>query len=346
MNDHSQFESALNTDYSQLALWLQRVLQGSSQAEERSGVAEDEARLELLLGSDYHLSYYQQLPDFIMALLNNEPTAPVHYAPLLYHLAGCRECHKGYVELYDAMHAAIQPQRSRSMLGQGTRTLAATPQRMLGHLCQTLISQAEAVLYQSRHTHTDDGAIARSQLQLAIGISAHITQHHIRRLALSDLVRVATLFEGPSPPHKENPHTYRYVPVLTGSGGMRGGKKVVRHTETFMRSPRREQPIIHLQSHSLEGSIVQHEQVLELRLRELDEALRGQHILVSILLGTLIEPVRWVGGNPHAIHSATPVDTSGMLVMPLGETELQLGKPEDHNLLEAIFLHVEVRATD
>lgn len=348
MNDHNQFEERADphTRYEKLALWLQEVLRVPLQRKTLPAEV-GEAQLELLLESDYHLHFYQQLPDFVMALLNNDPMAALHHAPLLYHMAGCHECHSGYLELYDALRYAIQPQRPRSTLGQGTRTLAATPQRMLGHLCQTLISQAEAVLQQARHDHRDSDVTARRLLQLAITLSAHIAQSHVRRTALHDLVRVALLFEGPSPPRTEEPGVHAYAPSLTGAGGMRGGRKTLRHVEMLTRSSHQEQsivPIIHLQSRSLEGSITQHGAMLELHLQELDESLRGQYVTVSVLLGTLIEPVRWIGGNPHAIRSPVPVDASGGLTMPLGETELQLDRPEDHNLLETIFLRIDIRA--
>ena len=66
----------------------------------------------------------------------------------------------------------------------------------------------------------------------------------------------------------------------------------------------------------------------------------------SIVLGSLIEPIHWLGGNPRAIRSAAPVDTSGTLIMPLGETELRLGVPEERNLLETTFMLLEVRVAD
>jgi hypothetical protein len=110
------------------------------------------------------------------------------------------------------------------------------------------------------------------------------------------------------------------------------------------RPANQEQPVINLQSRGLEGSIVQRGQMLELHLHDLDKELRGQYVTISVPLGSLIEPVRWLGGNPRAIRSAAPVDASGALVIPLGETELQLSDLEDHNLLEVMFLLLEVRA--
>src|SRR6266496_778109 len=206
-------------NYARLASWIQQVMR--QEGTQLIETAKDEGGLELLLHSDYHLRFYQQLPDFIMALLANEEQAALNYAPLLYHLAGCHECHAGYLDLYDAMQAAISPQGPRPQLGQGTRTLAATPQRMLEHLCQSLISQAEALFRQGRHDHVDNDTAARSLLQLALSISARIGQSMIRRQALHDLVRVANLFEGPDSSQEDDPRVYAYTPVMTGSGGTR-----------------------------------------------------------------------------------------------------------------------------
>src|SRR5262249_54406189 len=150
-----------------LASWLQQVIRmptKTSPALVTQTTATKDAAIELALqlDSDYHITFYQQLPDFVMALLNNDPQATLHYAPLLYHLAGCSECHESYLDLYDAMRAAVQPREPRPLLGQGTRTLEATPQRMLAHLCRSLISQAEAVLLSARQDGTDGSAPTRS----------------------------------------------------------------------------------------------------------------------------------------------------------------------------------------
>jgi hypothetical protein len=319
----------------------------SAQVAQTTDTPAQETRLELLLNSDYHLTFYQQLPDFVMALLNNDPQAALHYAPLLYHLAGCSECHKSYLDLYDAMRAAVYPREPRPLLGQGTRTLAATPPRMLAHLCQVLISQAEAILLQARRTGSDGSASARSLLQLALRISTHIAQSNVRRSALQDLVRVATLFEGPSIPPTEDRNIY--TPTLMASGGKRGSAKVTRRlAETPTRPPygTEEPPVIHLLSKFLEGSIIQRDRTLELHLRDLDQPLRGRHVRVSVPLGSLIEPVHWRGGNPRAIQSETPVDASGSITIPLGETELQLSNKEDNRLLEAMFMLLEVRGVE
>lgn len=347
MDNSSRFEETSDQrgNYQKLAQWLQQVMY-TPQTKIKSAVMEGhDVQLELLLDSDYHLRFYQQLPDFIFALLHDEPQAAIRYAPLLYHLAGCGECHSGYLELYDALYAAIHPQEPRPILGQGTRTLEATPQRMLAHLCQSLISQAEAVLLQARHDSVDRDADARSLLQLALHLSSRIVQSNVRRQALRDLVRVATLFdEASAPPAAEvgNMGVYTYTPTLTGAGSrgvLRG-----RETNTPVWENQQEQPVLHLQSHSLAGSITQRGQTLELHLQGLNEDVRNRYVNISIPLGALIEPVHWLGGNPRAIRSTSPVDRAGMLTTPLGETELRLSNPEERNLLEAMFLLLEVRA--
>jgi hypothetical protein len=328
-----------------LARWLEQILKIPPGTKKPATAHEGDMQLELQLGSDYHLPFYRQLPDFVMALLTNDATATQRYAPLLYHLAGCRECHHAYTHLYDSMRAALYPQGVRPLLGQGTRTLSATPHRMIGHLCETLISQAEAVLLQARHEHRDDDASARSLLQLALRFSASITQGSIRRSALHDLVRVATLFEGPDTPKQADPHLHSYTPTFAGAGARRG-RKIFRRADMLSRHANQEQPVIPLQYQSLEGSIIQHGKTLELQLQDLGESLRGHHVQISIPLGPLLEPVRWLGGNPRAIRSTTRVDETGTLTTPLGETELELSRPEDRNLLEAIFLLLEVRRAD
>ena len=103
---------------------------------------------------------------------------------------------------------------------------------------------------------------------------------------------------------------------------------------------------IELQSRTLTGRIVQNGQVLELQLQDLQPTLRGRYVTISVLLGSLLEPVRWRGGNPRAIRSTGPVQMDGTLITPLGLTDFQLQNPEERNLLEAMFLLIEVRAVD
>jgi hypothetical protein len=329
-----------------LARWLQQILYVAPHEKLKTVLpGESDHQLELALESDYHLHFYQQLPDFVEALLANNEQATVRYAPLLYHLAGCKECHSAYLDLYDSLREAFNPQGMRPLLGQGTRTLEATPQRMLGHFCLTLISQAEAVLRQARREHSDGETSARALLQLALHISARINQGNIRRHALRDLVRVATLSEGSESSREDDQQVYSYTPATVGAGARRG-KKIVRRADVLHRSSNQEVPIIYLQARSLTGTITQEGQTLELHLQDLDPALRGQHVIVSVPLGSLIEPIRWIGGNPRAIRSTTVVDETGALTISLGKTELHLEELEDRNLLEAMFLLLEVRSAE
>ncbi|GAC1501867.1 MAG: hypothetical protein NVS2B12_10580 [Ktedonobacteraceae bacterium] len=334
------------TQYTNLARWLQQVLQAPEREELSSSEREDSNdQLELVLKSDYHLVFYQQIPDFIMALLTNDSLATVHYASLLFHIAGCHTCHNTYLDLYSSMRAAINPLEMRPSLGQGTRSLAAIPHRMLGHLCRSLISQARALLQLSHRDHEDRDAAARSLLQLALRISAPISQSSIRREALQDLVQVATLFDGVAVAEDDDPRVKKYTPVMAGSGHMRCGKAVRRAVANpLANNP--ENAVIQLQSQALEGSIVQNGEVLELHLHDLAAALRGRFVTVSVLLGSLFEPVRWLGGNPSAIRSSTAVNEQGTLIMPVGSTDLKLTNPEERNLLEAMFMLLEVRALD
>jgi hypothetical protein len=340
---HSGDQPTSHEEALRLAQWLRQLMHYPPPSEAPLTQARDEIQLDLLFDSDYHLRFYQQLPDFIMALLNSDPRATTHYAPLLYHLAGCVECHSGYLDLYDAMRAAIYPHGARPTLGQGTRTLDATPQRMLSHLCRTLISQSEAILQQARRDHLDADASARSLLQLALRISARISQFGLRQQALHDLIRVASLAQGSAPPQEQedDPDLYSFTPQPVGAAGSRGKKTVRRAAETFRSAE--ESSVIHLRSRTLEGTITQHEQALELRLTALHESLRGHFVLISVPLGSLLEPVRWLGGNPHAIRSAVAVDADGSLITTLGYTDLRLSDPEEHNLLEALFMLLEVR---
>src|SRR3989440_1355891 len=343
MNNYKQFGSSSEhrSEHVKLARWLRHVLTTAPSTEDAS------SQSGLLLNTDYHPRFYQQLPDFIMALLQNDPLATVYYAPLLYHLAGCTVCHSAYLELYDAMRYAVKNGDAQPVVNQGTRPLATIPVGTLVNLCQLLINQAEAVLRQARHEHTDEDALARSLLQLAMRVSTQITQSTMRSRALKELVRVATLFDGPHSPGEQEPAAHSYSPLIgAGSASRRG--KVVRRADTAVRSAGKagEPPAIFLQSHPLEGSITQHEDTLELHLHDLDEKLRGHYLTISIPLGSLLEPVRWLGGNPRAIRSAVPVDKDGTLRTPVGQTDLRLDKPDDRSMLEVLFLQLEVRPID
>lgn len=340
----NSLQSSQKSGYSMLAVWLQQVLEPIPQSKAIvSEMPDHENQLTMALSPDYHLHFYQQLPDFAMAMLMKDDQAIIRYTSLLYHLASCHECHRAYLDLYDALNAAIDPQGFRPLLGQGTRTLSATPHRMVGHFCQMLISQGEAVLRQARHDHTDEDTAARSLLQTALRVSSHITQSTIRRQALHDLVRVATLFEGPTAPKGDQQNVLAYT--LAPLGGAHRGK-VLRRSDTSLHAHSQEHITIEIQSNGLKGRIIQQGQELELHLQGLEATLQGYYLTISVVLGSLIEPVRWHNNNPQAIRSIVPVDASGALVTPLGETELQLSNREERNLLEAIFLLLEVRVND
>ncbi len=333
MNDNKQFDESSNryNEYVKLARWLQHVLATTPQDEEE------------VFDDDYHPRFYQQLPDFIMALLQNDAQATIHYAPLLYHLAGCATCHSAYLEMYDAIRYAVMSGEKTpgiTSINYGSRSL---PDGALVKLCQLLIGQAEIVQQQARHDHTDGEAQARSLLQWAMKASAQIIQVGMRSRALHDLVRVATIAVGPQSPGEQELATRSYSPLIL-AGGTRHGN-VLRKADTAVRSAGTpaEQAIIYLQSISLDGSIVQRGDVLELHLQDLDEKLRGRHLSISVALGSLIEPVRWKGGNPRAIRTEELVDKDGTLITSLGQTDLRLSNPDERNLLEVMFLLLEVR---
>ncbi|GAC1397685.1 MAG: hypothetical protein NVS4B12_09130 [Ktedonobacteraceae bacterium] len=360
-NIHSSTTHTHRDDAHTLAQWLQDILRVApppplpatdisapptfsvTNTQKSPITGEHDIQLELLLqDSSYHKHFYQQIPDFVLALLNNDPQAATHYASLLYHLVGCAICHQSYLEVYDAMRAAFYPSGPRPILGQGTRTLDATPPRMLAHLCQAWITQAEALLREARHKGTDSDAAARTLLQAAIQMSSHIKQDNVRQQARHDLVRVATLFDVSQAGSVSAEHTF--TPVLAGSRGItRRGEKI--GSSQVKEGPQSQLAIV-LQSRTLEGTVLQRGTTLELHLQDLDESLRGHFILTSIALGSLIEPIRWLGGNPRAIRSSNPVDASGTVIMPLGETELRLSVPEERNLLETTFLLLEVLVAD
>jgi hypothetical protein len=151
------------------------------------------------------------------------------------------------------------------------------------------------------------------------------------------------LFDGPTAPEQDQQNVYAYM--LAPMGGARRGR-VLRRSDTAQPSSSQEQYVIEIQSNSLKGRIVQQGQTLELHLQDLDAGLRGHYLTISVPLGSLVEPIRWHNNNPQAIRSIAPVDASGTLVTPLGETELRLDNPKEYNLLESMFLLLKVRASD
>jgi hypothetical protein len=312
---------------------LQQLLLPTPESGETTSPTENEQ-------NQYHPHFYQQLPNFIMALLNNQPQAALHYAPLLYHLVSCSTCQAAYLDLYTAMQSALQPDQQNLTLTQKLSPSESASPRIVAYLSRFLVHQAEAVLRQAHREHTDNTQLARSLLQQAIHISSHITQNHLRSQALQDLIRVATLYESSSESTAQKPALHSYTPLIArGTTARRADTSRSAETPTG-------QHIIHLQSAMLEGAITQQGDTLELHLHNLDLALRGHHLTISIPLGSLIEPVRWLGGNPKTIRSITPVDQHGTLNTLLGQTDLQLSNPEERNILEATFMLLEIRPAD
>ena len=144
---------------------------------------------------------------------------------------------------------------------------------------------------------------------------------------------------------RPEPASHSYIPVLS-SGSASGQKTTRRLTDTPGRSEG--QAVIRLRTKflKLDGTITQHNDVLELHLENLDQDLRGRFLFISVPCGPLLEPVRWIGGNPHAIKSVVPVGEDGSLTTPLGSTHLQLSNREEHNLLEALFIILNVRPAE
>lgn len=328
-----QFEE--HNDPQPLATWLLRLLLEHKTPSDTTNTEREHSL------TDYHPLFFQQLPNFIMALLQNDPNATLHYAPLLYHLIGCETCHQAYKELYIALHEALEPNGDYAPLGATTSTFDTTPPTTLILLCQLLISQAESVKRQAQHEHTehtDHDELARSLLQQALHLSKHLTQDSMRQKALADLVRVATLYEDTT---GQGPTIGSLAPVAISSGGTRRGSGVLRRIGTPPHPT--EQPVIYLHADTLDGSITQEGDTLLLHLHNLDKRLHGQYLSITVPLGALLEPVRWRGGDPRTIRSTVPVDEHGTVSTPLGDTELRLSNTEDHNLLEAMFLLLEVR---
>ncbi|MGH2498235.1 MAG: hypothetical protein ACRDIV_26365 [Ktedonobacteraceae bacterium] len=326
--------------YLPLARWIQTILTMPSAPlrSDSTSSLDDVGKA----ASSYHLPYFQQLPDFAQALLKNDDQATVYYAPLIYHLIGCAACHQAYLEIYDAMSAALAVDSEQQVADNGHHTLALTPARMLVSLCQLLITQAQTVLHVARHEHVDNDAWARALLQQSLTMSSHIMQSALRQRALQNLVDVAILASGDGI-DTQNPATRTYS-SLVGAGNSPRAGKIRRRAEMLERSAG--EPAIELQSGTLQGSVTQRDDILELHLQNLDQSLRGHHLQITVPLGSLIEPVRWSGGNPRAIRSQSPVSELGNLTMQLGKTELRLTTAEDRNLLEAMFKKLDVRPID
>ncbi len=339
MNKKKDGLTDIRNEYLPLAQWLQQILATTPQhpKAELATITDIGGKFE----DTYHLEFYRQLPDFVQALLNNATQKDViRFGPLVFHLIECSTCHAAYLEIYSAMRATIGIDEVHTSTSTLPLSIATTSTRVLVYMCQLLIHQAAEVLREARHDHSDKDAWARSLLQQAIYLSSHLMQSTQRQRALQDLVEVATFFDDTT-----TPAAHSFLPVLsTGSTSRQG--KIRRRAETLGRP--NEEVAIYLQSglSKQEGTITQNQGILELHLESLDQELRGQYLLISIPFGSLLEPVRWMGGNPRAIRSKVPVGEDGTLTTPLGSTDLQLSNPEDHNLLEAMFTKLDIRSAD
>lgn len=323
-----------------LAQWLYALLKDTPQAvsSEHVPVGEDVS----LPGADYHAEFYPAIPNFAMALLRQDPEVFTHYGPLLFHLIGCPTCHRAYQETYDALRVAVSGEARPTTMVQrlsSSAHLATTSPKLLVFLCQLLIGQAGFVLRQAHREHTDEDAWARSLLQQAMQLSRHIMQGALRQRALRDLVKVASQYQPVPTPESTAGETLIYSALVGAGSGARG--RTVRRAEMISRP--QDQVSIELRAGNLEGNVTQEGDMLVLRLSDLDPSLRGKFLSISLPLGTLLEPVRWLGGNPYAIRSAGLVGLDGSLITPLGRTDLRLSDAEERNLLEILFKKMDVR---
>ena len=340
MSDEFVGTPAPQESYAPLAQWLYQLLSGT-----QTGVRSDQLPVgedASLLGADYHSAFYPVIPNFALALLRQEPDALTHYAPLFFHLLACPTCHRAYLETYDALRFALaddaRPATTTLRLSSAINPAATSP-KLLVFLCQLLIGEARAVLRQAHREHNDKDAWARALLQQAMQLSRYIMQGTLRQRALRDLVDVANLYQTSTvePPGKLD--TLSYAALIGAGSGARG--RTVRRAE--MASRPQEQVSIELRAGNLDGRVTQEGEMLILHLQDLDASLRGKFLSIAIPLGTLLEPVRWLGGNPSAIRSAGLVGPDGTLITPLGRTDLRLNDPEEHNLLETLFKRLDVR---
>jgi hypothetical protein len=99
------------SDSGPLAQWLLRLMREPRTASSPAPTSSGEGGvLASQRSSEGHRQFFQQLPDFVTALLLQDEGATLRYAPLLYHLVGCDNCHQAYLEIYDAMRAALSSQ--------------------------------------------------------------------------------------------------------------------------------------------------------------------------------------------------------------------------------------------
>lgn len=324
-----------------LARWLYQLLASKPQTAlaEQIPVGEDIS----LPDANYHAAFYPLIPNFALALLRRDATATTRYAPLFFHLIGCPTCHRAYLETYDALSTALADDArptTTALHSPSSLSLTTTSPKLLVFLCQLLIGEAKAVLRQAHRQRDDADAWARTLLQQAIQMSRYIMQGTLRQRALRDLVSVASLYAADTGPGTlPGPAILSYSALVGASSGTRGHRKV-RRAEMAARPD--ESSTIELQAGNLEGSITQENDLLILHLEDLSASLHGKFLLISVPLGTLLEPVRWLGGNPYAIRSVSSVADDGTLTTPLGHTDLHLNHPEERNLLETLFKKLDV----
>src|SRR6266700_7424823 len=134
MNNHNDGLSDIRNAYLPLAQWVQQVLAITPQQPkaELASITDNGGQF----GEDYHIEFYQQLPDFALALLNNDTQATIRYAPLLFHLTGCPICHSAYLEIYDAMHATLGIDKLHTSPTTLPQSIATTSTRVLVYMCQ------------------------------------------------------------------------------------------------------------------------------------------------------------------------------------------------------------------
>lgn len=329
----NQFADNSATQPNSLAGWIYALLTSSKgpMPPGQLPVGEDVSPLR----EDYHPTFFQQLPNFALALIQHEPAVTTHYAPLLCHLLACPLCHRAYLETYDALRAALadEPGRTLPLHSSSTAKLATTRSTQVVWLSQLLINQARSVLREAQRAHSNEDAWARSLLQQAVQISRSLMQGTLRQRALRDLVEVASLAQSADELPPSVPPVLTYAAQINGSAGTRG--RILRRADMLSR-PESHQAGIVIQAGPLEGLVSQENDQLTLQLFDLDHDLRGKYLLISVPLGTLLEPVRWFGGNPNAIRSTGPVSPDGTLSTPLGTTDLRISNPEDRNLIETL----------
>src|SRR5438445_1167696 len=164
MNKQNEGLSDIRNEYLPLAQWLQQILVTTPQhpKAELAAITDNGGQF----GDEYHIEFYRQLPDFVQALLNNETQEEIiRFGPLMFHLIGCPICHAAYLEIYDAMRAAMRIDQVHTPVAEWPQSMATTSTRTLVDMCRLLINQAAAVLRQGLHDRRDNDAWARSLLQ-------------------------------------------------------------------------------------------------------------------------------------------------------------------------------------